>query len=136
MRACIQSCFSHVRLFVTPWPIAPHVPLSMGIFRQEYCSGLLYPPPGGLPNPGIKSTSLVTPALAGGFFTKITTWEVPVNGYRLNKINFQAFPKRLPKDSVGWEDMPLGWFISSWSSLAEPTGLQGSRPHHPGGCNV
>ena len=38
----------------------------MGFSRQEYWSGLPFPPPGDLPNPGIKPTS---PALAGGFFT-------------------------------------------------------------------
>ena len=44
----------------------------MGFFRQEYWSGLPRPPPGDLPNSGIKLTS---PALAGGFFTTSTTWE-------------------------------------------------------------
>ena len=38
---------------------------------------LLCPPPGDLPNPGIKPTSLTSPALAGGFFTTSTTWEAP-----------------------------------------------------------
>ena len=41
----------------------------MGFFRQEYWSGLLYPPPGDLPDPGIKPVSLMSPALAGEFFT-------------------------------------------------------------------
>ena len=41
----------------------------MGIFRQEYWSGLPCPPPGDLPDPGIKPASLASPALAGGFFT-------------------------------------------------------------------
>ena len=40
-----------------------------GIHRQEYRNGLLFPPPGGLPDPGIESESPVSPALAGGFFT-------------------------------------------------------------------
>ncbi|ELR59872.1 hypothetical protein M91_19863, partial [Bos mutus] len=44
-------------------------PLSMGFSRQEYWSGLPYPPPGDLPNPRIKPMSLMSPALAGGFFT-------------------------------------------------------------------
>ena len=47
-----------------------------GIFsRQEYWSGLPFPPPGDLPNPGIKPRSLVSPALASGFFTTSATWE-------------------------------------------------------------
>ena len=46
--------------------IAHLAPLSMGIPRQEYCSGLPVPPPGDLPDPGVEPGS---PALAGGFFT-------------------------------------------------------------------
>ena len=41
----------------------------MGFSRQEYWSGLLCPPPGDLPDPGIKPKSLTSPALAGRFFT-------------------------------------------------------------------
>ncbi|MGT9536967.1 hypothetical protein ACVWBC_15400, partial [Enterococcus faecalis] len=37
--------------------------------------GLPFPPPGNLPNPGIEPVSLMSPALAGGFFTTSTTWE-------------------------------------------------------------
>ena len=46
-----------------------------GFSRQEFWSGLPCPPPGDLPNPGIKPTSLVSSALAGGFFTPSATWE-------------------------------------------------------------
>ena len=45
--------FSQVRLFVTLWTIARQASLSMGLSRQEYCSGLPCPPPGDLPDPGI-----------------------------------------------------------------------------------
>ena len=48
------SCFSHFQLCATLWAIAHQAPLSMGFSRQEYCSRLLCPPPGDLPNPGIK----------------------------------------------------------------------------------
>ena len=41
----------------------------MGFLRQEYWSGLPFPPPGVLPHPGIELASPVVPALAGGFFT-------------------------------------------------------------------
>ena len=60
---------SHVPLFVTPWTVAHQAPLSMGFSRQEYWSGLLFPTPGDLPDPGIEHESLVSPALTGGFFT-------------------------------------------------------------------
>ena len=49
--------------------------LSMGFSQQKYRSWLLFPSPGDLPHPGIKSVSLTSPALAGGFFTTSTTWE-------------------------------------------------------------
>ena len=51
---------------MTPWTAARQAPLSVGFSRQEYWSGLPFPPPGNLPNPGVKPTSL---ALAGGCFT-------------------------------------------------------------------
>jgi len=48
---------SHVQLFVTPWTVARQAPLSMGLSRQEYWSGLPFPSPGDLPEPGIKPWS-------------------------------------------------------------------------------
>ena len=67
--------FSHVQLFATPWTVAQQSPLSVGFPRQEYWKGLPCPPPGDLPNPGIKPASLMSPALASRFFTTSTTWE-------------------------------------------------------------
>ena len=58
--------FSSVWLFETPWTVAHQVPLPMGFPRQEYWSGLPFPSPADLPNPGIEPSS---PATAGGFFT-------------------------------------------------------------------
>ena len=65
---CAQL-LSHVRLFATLWTVVHQDPLSLKFSRQEYGSGLPFPTPGGLPDPGIKPPSLVSPALAGGFFT-------------------------------------------------------------------
>ena len=48
-----------------------------GFFKQEYWSGLPCPPPGDLPDPGIKTVFLMSPALTGVFFTTSTTWEAP-----------------------------------------------------------
>ena len=48
----------------------------MGLSRQEYWSALPRPPPGDLSDPGIEPVSLMSLALAGGFFTTSTTWEV------------------------------------------------------------
>ena len=53
----------------TPWTVACQVPLSMGFPREEYWSGLPSPPPGDLPNPGLKLMSSVSLELASGFFT-------------------------------------------------------------------
>ena len=71
----VLSHFSCVRLFVTLWTVACQTPLSMGFSRQEYWSGFSFPPPGDLPDPGIKPMSLMSPALAGGFFATSATWE-------------------------------------------------------------
>ena len=60
---------SHVQLFATPWTVARLAPLSMGFSKQEYCSGLPFPPPGDLPDPGIEPVSPESLASAGGFFT-------------------------------------------------------------------
>ena len=48
---------SHVLLFSTPWTVAHQAPPSMEFSRQEYWSGLPFPPPGDLPNPGIEPGS-------------------------------------------------------------------------------
>ena len=61
--------FSPVRLFATPWTVAPQAPPSMGFSRQEYWSGLPFPPPRDLPNPMIEPMSFASPALVGKFFT-------------------------------------------------------------------
>ena len=52
-----MQSLSHVRLFATPWTIAHQAPMSMGFSRQEYRSGLPFPSPGDLLNPGIKPGS-------------------------------------------------------------------------------
>ena len=71
VKAMCMSDFSHVWLFATPWTVAHQVPLSMGFSRQKYWNEL----PENLPDPGIKLTSPMLPALADGFFTTGATWE-------------------------------------------------------------
>ena len=66
--------FSCVWLFVTPWTVAHQVPLSMEFPRQEYWSRLPFPTSGDLPDPGIEHASLLSPALAGRFFTTLDIW--------------------------------------------------------------
>ena len=62
--------------FVITWTVAHQAPLSMGFSRQEYWSGLPFPPPEDIPNSGMEPQSLVSPALAGGFFTTSTIWKI------------------------------------------------------------
>ena len=59
---CAQSLHC-VWLFATLWTVAHRAPLSMGIFKQEYWSGLAFHSPGALSDPGIKPVYPVTPAL-------------------------------------------------------------------------
>jgi len=57
--------------FAIPWAVAHQAPLSMEFSRQEYWSGLPFPPSGDLANPGIKSASFASPSLPGRFFTTV-----------------------------------------------------------------
>ena len=79
----VLSRFNCVQLFATGWTVAYQAPQSMGFSRQEYWSGLLCPPSGNLPNPGIEPPSLRSPALIGTFFTTSATWEAqsPCNDF-------------------------------------------------------
>ena len=63
---CMLSHFSRVQLLAILWTLTHRDPLSMRFSRQEYWSGLLFPPAGDLTDPGIEPT---TPALACEFFT-------------------------------------------------------------------
>ena len=56
MKVKVKS-LSRIQLFETPWTVAYQAPLSMGFSRQEYWSGVPFPSPGDLPNPGIESGS-------------------------------------------------------------------------------
>ena len=67
LRVCsVAQC---VQLFAIPWTLAPQAPLSMEFFRQEYWSGLSFPPLEALPDSGIGPASLMSPGVAGGSLT-------------------------------------------------------------------
>ena len=57
---CCAQSLSHVQLFVTPWPVAPQAPLSMGILQARILDWVALPSSGDLPNPGIKPVSLTS----------------------------------------------------------------------------
>ena len=91
VRACVLNHFSRALLFVTPWTVAHQVALSMGFPWQECCTGLPFPSPGDLPNPGIEP---VSPALQadslpseppGKPFTEMTPFEI------VTSLSWQTF---------------------------------------------
>ena len=94
--AWVLSCFSCVLLFETPWAVALQAPLSMGFSCQEYWSRFSFLSPGDLPNPGIEPMSHKSPALAGGFFTTSTTWEVCIFYHSKKVLTF--FLKKTKKE--------------------------------------
>ena len=63
-----MKSLSRVQLFATPWTVSHQAPLPMGFSRQEYWSGLPFPSPGDLPNPGIEPRS---PALQADALTSV-----------------------------------------------------------------
>ena len=80
----LQSCPT----LVTPWTAAHQAPLSMGFSRQEHWSGLSFPSPGGLPDPGIKTAPLTTPVRTIGFLTTSATWGAPVAAVQKSDSGF------------------------------------------------
>ena len=75
---CARSLQLHPTL-CTQWTVAHQASLTIGFSRQEYWSGLLCPPPGDLSDPRMEPVSLMSPVLAGGFSTTITTWEATLS---------------------------------------------------------
>ena len=73
--------------FATPWIVARQVPLSMGFSRQEYWTGLPFPSPGDLPDPGIEPES---PTMAGSFFPGRVTGEAQNMAEHLVSIWFAS----------------------------------------------
>ena len=82
-----MCALSRVWFLAIPLTVALQAPLSLGLSRQGYWSGLACPSPGDLPDPGTKPTSLASPVLAGRFFTTSTFWEATPSA----TINFFFF---------------------------------------------
>ena len=77
---CILSCAKLLQSCLTlgnSMDYSPRLLCPWRFSRQEYWNELSYPPPGDLPYPGIKPASLMSPALAGGFFSASATWKAP-----------------------------------------------------------
>ena len=94
----VAKSLSHVQLFVTLWTVACQAPLSMGFPRQKYWSGLLFPSPGDLADPGIEPAS---PALAGEFFTT----EPPGKPHERDRQGLKMYYKGQ------WEPFSLFFFL-------------------------
>ena len=124
---CAQS-LSRVRLFVTPRTVARQASVSMEFSRQENWSGLPFPPPGDLPNPGVKRMS---PALAGRFFTT-----EPPGGLQTNPYGFIR--------TIIWEERgssiqpvsmhPLRWLSQRFRTVTASGPRQACHHMKPGHC--
>ena len=90
MHVCMLSCFSCVQLFATLWTLAHQSPLSMGFSRQEYWSGLLGPPLGDLPDPGIEPASPVAPALQADSLL-LSCWVTQIKYIKHKFCHFRSF---------------------------------------------
>ena len=83
-----MKSLSRVRLFATPWTVAHQAPPSMGFSRQEYWSGLPFPSPGDLPNPGIEPRS---PALQADALTTYREKDTSIS-----QVHIAVIPRVLP----------------------------------------
>ena len=91
------SVLSRVQLFATPWTVAHQAPLSVEFSTQGYWSRLPFPPPGGLPDAGVKPTPLVSLALARRlFFTTVPSVRSPVSLILTLSVGFCAFDEQPP----------------------------------------
>ena len=96
---CCCCCLvaKSIELFATPWTIVCQAPLSVGFPRQEYWSGLPFPLSWDHPDPGIEPSSLMSPALAGRFFT--TEWPGKPSNFTYLNINNQT-QKECERNSI------------------------------------
>ena len=118
------ACIHHVLLFATPWTVAHQAPLSMEFSRQEYWSGLSFPPPGDLPNPGIK---LESPALAGSVFTTELPGKLRYIFHYISQrikcaISVMCLNQTIPPP-------PPLWFVGKFSSTKPVPGVKKAEDH-------
>ena len=108
-----MKSLSHVGLFATPWTVAYQASLSMGFSRQEYWSGLPFPSPGDLPDPGIEPRF---PALEADALTSILSpGDLPDPGIEPGSPALQAGP--IP---AGTEALAIGQSKVSASVNSHP----------------
>ena len=118
LRVC--SLLNHVQLVATPWTVAHHAPLSMDFFRQEDWSGLPFPSPEDLPNPGIEPRA---PEFQVGFFT---IWANTLDLLKLFLNAMLSHPKGYvhhvevvsPAFLSHHSSHRLGWWSRFWTLLS------------------
>ena len=116
---------------MTPWTVACQPPLSMAFSRQECWSGLSFPSPEDLPDPGIKPVSLMSPALAGRFLTTSATWEAKfcklTKWFTLGEYSFIKQSCSMEEKSLTWPYLAFyEWDVELWSIQVK---LSGSSQH-------
>ena len=115
------SHFNHVQLFVAPWTVAHQPSLSMRFSRKEYWSGLPCPPPGDLLNPGMESTSFMSPALAGVSIyvesRKIVQMNLFAKKKQRHRCREQMYGHQGENGKVGWIRRMGLTYIHYWYCL-------------------
>ena len=118
---------SRVQLFATPWTVAYQAPPSMELSRQEYWSGLPFPSPGDLPDPGIKPGS---PALqADALLSEPPGKNLPANAA---DIRYAGLIPRWGRSPGGGHGNPLQYSCLDNMWTEEPGGLQSMKLHRVG----
>ena len=109
-----MKSLSRVRLFVTPWTVAHQAPPSMEFSRQEYWSGVPFPSPGDLPDPGIKPRS---PALQADAF-----WSEPPGNPTIywNYLLIYSFSDKIILVPQGWDDIIIPVVIPELEQSRDP----------------
>ena len=115
----------------TAWTVAHQASLSMGFFKQEYWSGLPFPPPGHIPHSGL-NLQLLCLLRCRQILYSWATWEALINKYihryihthLFQKVNSLQNPSNVPSvccqhsDSKHWENLPFNLFICQFSKMA------------------
>ena len=110
---CMLSDFSRVQLFATLCTVACQASLSMGFSRQGCWSGLPCPPPGDLPDPGIKPAYFMSSALEGGFIIPpppgkpFKAWV----GYKSSFMEIVDFPLLIPPHNENYKNAKIFFLI-------------------------
>ena len=115
-----QVCMlSHISFFATPEGVACQARWPMGFFRKENCSGLPFPPPGDLPDPGIEPMFPLSPALQADCLPT-----EPLGKLAFSTFSFQRWDVTCQKPGWGCSSRgrSMAWAAwHSWASILKPT---------------